>query len=257
MVGVLARTAWDTAVLLQGISGHDAEDITTVESEGTDDFVGALTPPFPPARIGVIRGYFQDSIDPAVEENLSGFVSRLEQLGCSARSVAPDWLSEAYDRWVPIRRAEATAFHMKWLQTTPQLYGRDVFQLLEQGKDVLAVDYVAAVNARPSFMERFADTMRDYDFLVIPTTTILPPRLEESEVRVKGRSVPAYSALNRLPIPFNYIGCPVLSVPSGQVDGLPLGVQVAGRLFDESSLLRLARAYEEMFGPYPRPPLGE
>ena len=256
VVGVLARTAWDTAALLQGISGHDTEDITTVESEGTN-LVAALTRPFPPARIGVVQGYFQDSIDPAVEENLSGLVSRLEQLGCSARSVTPDWISEAYDRWVPIRRAEATAFHMKWLQTTPQLYGRDVFQLLEQGKDVPAVDYVAAVNARPSFMERFTETMRDYDFLVIPTTTILPPRLEESEVRVKGRSVPVYSALHRLSIPFNYIGCPVLSVPSGQVNGLPLGAQVVGRLFGESSLLRLAHAYEEKFGPYPRPPMGE
>ena len=256
VVGVLGRTAWDTAALFQGISGHDVGDITTVEGEGAD-FIDALYRPFAPARIGVIGGYFQESIDPAVEGNLSGFVSRLEELGCSASRVTPDWISEAYEKWVPIRRAEATAFHMKWLQTTPQLYGRDVFQLLEQGKDVLAVDYVAAVNARPSLIERFTETMGDYDFLVIPTTTIPPPRLEENEVRVKGRSMPVYSALNRLPIPFNYIGCPAISVPSGQVGGLPLGVQVVGRLFDEASLLRLAAAYEEKFGPYPRPPLGE
>ena len=62
------------------------------------------------------------------------------------------------------------------------------------------------------------------------------------------------SALIRPSIPFNYIGCPVVSVPSGLVGGLPVGVQLVGRLFDEAGLLRLLRAYEEEFGLFPVPP---
>lgn len=253
VVGVISASAWDAAALLQSISGHEVGDLTTVETEPSD-YLGALSRPFSPPRIGVVWGYFQESIDPAVEENLSRFVSRLEKLGCAAEKVAPDWISEAYDRWVPIRRAEATAFHLKWLQSSPELYGDDVRTLLEQGRDVSAVDYVSAINARPSLVERFTATMGGFDMLVLPTTTVSAPLLEQSTVNVKGRDMPVYSALNRLPIPFNYVGCPVLSVPSGLCNGAPLGVQLAGKLFDEGGLLRLAHAYEERFGAYPSPP---
>lgn len=253
VVGVLAASSWDAGALLRVIAGHESDDMTTVEAE-VPDYVDTLSHPFQGARIGVMRGYFQGSIDPAVEGNLSQFVSRLEEIGCRAEEVDPDWVSEAYDRWVPIRRAEATAFHLKWLETNPELYGDDVRRLLEQGKEIRAVDYVSAINARPSFMERFSATMKDYDFLALPTTTVPAPRLDQSAVQVKGKEVPVYSAMNRLPIPFNYIGCPVLSVPSGLSQGLPLGVQLVGKLFDEGGLLRLARAIEGRFGPYAAPP---
>lgn len=253
VVGVLAASAWDAGALLQAISGHEKNDITTAETESAD-YMASLSQPFQGARIGVIRGYFQDDIDPEVERNLADFVSRLGGIGCTGAEISPDWITESYDRWVPIRRAEATAFHLKWLESTPELYGDDVRRLLEQGRDVLAVDYVSSVNARPSFMERFSETMKDFDFLALPATTVPAPLLGQSSVKVKGREVPVYSAMNRLPIPFNYIGCPVLSVPSGASHGLPLGVQLVGKLFDEGGLLRLARAIEQRFGPYPAPP---
>ena len=148
VVGVLARTAWDAGAMLQTIAGHAKEDVTTVETE-PPDYLEALSTPLAPSRVGVVRGYFEDSTDPAVEANLAGFVSRLTELGCKVADVTPDWITEAYERWVPVRRAEATAFHLKWLRSTPQLYGDDVRALLEKGKEVLAVDYVAALNARP------------------------------------------------------------------------------------------------------------
>jgi aspartyl-tRNA(Asn)/glutamyl-tRNA(Gln) amidotransferase subunit A len=253
VVGILAASAWGVAALLQVIAGHEREDMTTADVE-EPDYLAALSHPLLSARLGVIRGYFQDSTDPDVEENISSFVSRLQGIGCKVKEITPDWISEAYDRWIPIRRAEATAFHLKWLETTPELYGDDVRRLLEQGRDVLAVDYVSSVNARPSFMERFSATMKDFDFLALPTTTIPAPPLDQTVVRIKGKEVPVYSALNRLPIPFNYIGCPVLSVPSGLSHGTPLGVQLVGKLFDEGSLLRFARTIEEKFGAYPEPP---
>lgn len=256
VVGVLATCAWDAAALLQCISGHEKEDMTTVETEPSD-YLAALSEPVPALRVGVIRSYLAEGIDPSVEENLSQLTSRLRELGCSVDDVSPDWISEAYDRWIPIRRAEATAFHMKWLQETPELYGEDVRRLLEQGKDVLAIDYVSAVNARPSFMERFSKTMGDFDFLVLPTTTVSAPLLDQTTVKVKGKEMPVYSAMNRLPIPFNYIGCPVLSIPSGMSNGTPLGVQLVGKLFDEAGLLRLAHAYEAKFGRFPGPRLTE
>ncbi len=253
-VGTLTRTAWDAAALLQAMAWHEKGDVTTVETEPTD-YMGALSGSFSPPRIGVIRGYFEDATDPAVVEVISQFTSRLKEMGCAVSDVTPDWVTEAYNRWTPIRRAEATAFHLKWLQSSPQLYGEDVRELLEDGKEVLAVDYVGAVNARPSLMERFTATMQDHDFLVLPTTAVPATKLDQAEVGVRGKDVPVRSALIRLALPFNYIGCPVLSIPSGQVNGLPVGVQLVGRLFDEAGLLGLAHAYDERYGPYPVPPM--
>jgi len=255
-VGVLALSAWDAAALLQVISGHDSVDMTTAD-EPVPDYPDLLSEKFTGARVGVVRQYFHDDIDPRVEENFSSFTGRLRQIGCVVEDTDLSGVQDVYDRWLLIRRAEATAFHKRWLETSPELYGKDVRALLELGRNVLAVDYVNALNARPSVIEAWSELMRRFDFLVAPVTSIPAPIIGQSKAEISGKEVAVYSALNRLTLPFNYTGFPVISIPSGMVDGLPLGVQAAGRLFDEASVLKLANAYEKRFGPHPLPQQGE
>ncbi|MDA4126706.1 MAG: amidase [Thaumarchaeota archaeon] len=251
-VGVLSSNAWDAAATLQVIAGHDGDDMTTVNSQATD-YTNALSLPFQGARIGVVQNYSQEIIDPRVEENLSQFTSKLVKIGCTTHDADLGGMDQIYDRWLIIRRAEATAFHLGWLEGSPELYGEDVRKLMELGKDVRAVDYVNALNSRPSTMERFTSSMKGLDFLAIPTTCIPAPLIGQPKVNIKGKEVEVYSALNRLTLPFNYLGCPALSIPSGFVGGLPVGVQIVGRLFDEAGVLRLAHAYEHKFGSHSAP----
>jgi aspartyl-tRNA(Asn)/glutamyl-tRNA(Gln) amidotransferase subunit A len=253
-VGVLANSAWDAAAVLQSICGHEKEDVTTAGTE-VPDYLAELSLPLSSGRVGVVRNFFHGRAEAAVEDNFYGFVSRLEQVGCTVGEADIDFLDSTYDLWLPIRKAEATAFHQRWLQSAPELYGQDVRRLLDEGKDVRAVEYVNAVNARPSFMERFAGAMRNFDFLAFPCTCVPAPTLDQSSVDVDGKQVDVRTALIRPSIPFNYIGAPVICLPSGFVRGLPVGAQLVGRLFDEASLLRLARAYEGKFGQNPSPPL--
>jgi aspartyl-tRNA(Asn)/glutamyl-tRNA(Gln) amidotransferase subunit A len=253
-VGVLAMSPWDAAAMLEVISGHRREDASTVEG-GPTDYTAGLSVPFSGAKVGVVRVYFHDLIDPKVEKNFEDFVSRLQSLGCRVDEARLDGIDEVYDRWLPIRRAEATAFHLRWLDTTPELYGDDVRKLLELGREVRAVNYVNAVNARPSMIERFSRSMEPFDFLAVPCTSITAPTIGQSKVEVDGKEVEVYAALNRLTLPFNYVGLPVISIPSGFVEGLPVGVQVVGKSFDEVGILRLAHVYEERFGPPPHPNL--
>jgi aspartyl-tRNA(Asn)/glutamyl-tRNA(Gln) amidotransferase subunit A len=252
-VGILANRCWDAAALLRAISGSEPGDLTTAGGGAVD--LGTLSRPLGNPKVGVVEDYFLDGVDPAVRSNFSAFTGRLRDLGCQIATVKLDGISEIYDRWVPIRRAEATAFHLKWLETVPELYGDDVRRLLELGKGVLAVDYVNAINARPSYMERFSASMEGFDALAVPCTSIPAPPRGQDKVAIDGKEVPVYSALNRLTLPFNYVGFPALSVPSGLAEGLPLGVQLVGKLFDEVGVLRLAEAYESKFGPFPSPPL--
>ncbi len=251
-VGVLTQSAWDTAALLQAITGHDESDITTT-NQPVPDYLESLTAPFPGARIGVIRPYFHDDIDPGVEENFEKFASNLREMGCAMDEADLGLVQEVYDKWLIIRRAEATAFHQRWLDSAPELYGADVRRLLEMGKDIRAVDYVNAINTRPAIIERFSQAMEKFDFLIAPATSITAPKVGQTATTINGKEVQVYSALNRLTLPFNYVGFPAASVPSGQAGGLPLGVQVIGKLFEETALLRLIRAYEERFGQFSLP----
>ena len=251
-VGVLSSNAWDAAAILQVIAGHDKDDVTTVDSQATE-YVNGMSLPYQGARIGVLRSYSREIIDPRVEEALEKFISKLGEVRCTAQDIEIDGMDQIYDRWLLIRRAEATAFHLGWLESSPELYGEDVRKLMELGKDVRAVDYVNALNARPSIIEKFVDSMKGIDFLALPTTCVSAPQTGQQRVTVKGKEVEVYSALNRLTLPFNYLGFPAVSIPSGFVGGLPVGVQMVGRLFDEAGVMRLAHAYEQKFGPHPAP----
>ena len=255
-VGILALTAWDAAALLNVLAGHSKEDMTTADV-GTEDFVAATSRPVGAVRVGVVRNFFFDAIDPGVRASFEGFVSRLADLGCAVSDVDLGWVPGAFERWLPIRKVEATAFHLSWLQSAPGLYGDDVRELLEEGKSVTGVEYMTAVNARPSFMEKFADTMKGLDFLAAPCTAVPAPKLDQETVTIGGKVMSVRSALIKPSIPFNYIGCPVASVPSGLVGGLPVGVQLVGKLFDEGGLLGLLQKYETKFGPFPKAPLRE
>jgi aspartyl-tRNA(Asn)/glutamyl-tRNA(Gln) amidotransferase subunit A len=88
--------------------------------------------------------------------------------------------------------------------------------------------------------------MKGLDGLLVPTTAISAPRLEETSIDIKGKNTEVYIALSRLTTVFDITGLPSLNVPAGLVDGnLPIGVQLVGREFDEALLLSLANVYEK------------
>lgn len=251
-VGVLARTSWDAAALLQVIAGHDDGDPTTVDTP-VPDYLAELERPMDNARVGVLSSSLLGPVDHGVQEAFSTFIKRLKEMGWHVDEVDLDGWEDASRNWIPIRRAEATAFHLRWLQSTPGLYGDDVRSLLERGKDVLAVDYVNAVNSRPSLMERFTRSMDGLDFVATPTTRVTAPEVGMDSVRIAGEELSVYAALNALTLPFNMVGFPAVSIPAGTAKGIPVGAQFAGKAFEEAGLLRAARTCEARFGPPPVP----
>ena len=253
-VGTLTSCAWDSAALLQVLAGHSLEDLTTSVTE-VPDYASGMGTPFKGARVGIPKLYFHRLNDPSVEEVFDQFIDKAESLGCTVAEADFDGIQEVCDSWLPIRRAEATAFHLKWLESSPGLYGDDVREGLELGRKVTAVEYVNAQNARPLLMERFASSMKDYDVMAVPTTSIPAPPIGQTSAEINGKQVDIYSALNRLTLPFNVVGFPAISIPAGFAAGLPVGIQLVARPFEEAGLLRFADAFEGKYGPYPDPPL--
>jgi aspartyl-tRNA(Asn)/glutamyl-tRNA(Gln) amidotransferase subunit A len=253
-VGTLTSCAWDSAALLQVLAGHSVEDLTTSATE-VPDYASGMGTPFEGARVGVPKLYFHGSNDPSVEGVFERFIGKAESLGCKVKEADFDGIQEVYDSWLSIKRAEATAFHLKWLESSPGLYSDDVRKNLELGRRVTAVEYVNAQNSRPLLMERFASSMKDYDVMAVPTTSIPAPTIGQTSAEIGGKRVDVYAALNRLTLPFNFVGFPALTIPAGLAAGLPVGVQLVARPFEEAGLLRFADAFEEKYGPYPDPPL--
>jgi len=250
-VGTLTGCSWDAAALLQVLAGHDEDDITTARAD-VSDYLGDLTKGAAKARIGVPKGRWQEGVDPQVMKSFMNFIEGLKNVGCTVEDATCD-LDDTSKAFYPIRRAEATAFHVPWLESFPELYGADVRRLLELGKGVPAVDYVRAQNARPALIENFVSAMKEFDAIAVPCTTVPAPKIGLDSVTISGKEIEVYSALNRLTLPFNVLGLPALSIPAAPTGGLPIGAQLVGRPFDESTLLRLGNAYEEEFGPYPSP----
>lgn len=252
-VGTLTWSAWDAAAMLKVLAGHEQNDMTTADVE-IPDYVGEISGARS-FKVGVPSHYFMDVLDAGVEESFNKFTDRLVSLGFEVSQVEYKDIDRAVESWAAIRRAEATAFHERWLQEMPDQYGEDVRRSLEIGMQIPATKYINAQNSRPALRESFLDSMRDVDVVATPTTSINAPLIGQSSVAVKSSDVDVYSALVRLTLPFNVVGFPALSMPIGLSDGLPVGAQLVARPFDELSLLQLVQRYEDRFGQFEKPKL--
>ncbi len=251
-VGTLSASVWDSAALLSVLAGRDPADLTTADIE-VPDYISNLAQAPSQVRIGVPRKYFLENIDDPVLKSFDRFTERLAKIGCSVADSDLEGIEGVFDIFAPIRRAEASAFHERWFRETPESYGPDVRAKLELGLKVSAATYINAQNSRPGLRQRFLESMKNVDFLAVPTTCTTASKIGEETATINGKDTDVYSALISLTLPFNVVGFPAVSLPAGLEMGLPVGVQLVGRPYEEAGLLSLAYRYEESFGPFPSP----
>ncbi|MGH7364041.1 MAG: amidase, partial [Candidatus Methylomirabilales bacterium] len=222
------------------------------------NFSRGLTAGVKGLRLGVPREFFWDDVDPEVAEAVKKAVVVLAGLGASVREVHWPMAAEAKALSFLIMGAEAFSVHERWLKERPEDYGPDVRQRLAQGVTILAADYLRAQRLRRRFIESLAAVFKTCDVLLTPTAAVAAPHLEETTLRWASGPETVTAALPRLTRAFNLTGTPVLSVPCGFTSGrIPVGLQVAGRAFDEATVLRVGHAYEQAAGiqvPRPREP---
>jgi aspartyl-tRNA(Asn)/glutamyl-tRNA(Gln) amidotransferase subunit A len=197
-------------------------------------------------NLGVPQQYFFEQIDPKVMEIFENCLNEMHGCGISTVPVTLNETHKISDAWKAFRLGESAAVHSSWLKTRRNEYGRDVLSMLERGAKITAVEYITAVRYKKELKDDFLRAMKGLDGLLVPTTAISAPRLEETSIDIKGKNTEVYIALSRLTTVFDITGLPSLNVPAGLVDGnLPIGVQLVGREFDEALLLSLANVYEK------------
>jgi aspartyl-tRNA(Asn)/glutamyl-tRNA(Gln) amidotransferase subunit A len=253
--GPMARTVEDVALLLQAMAGYDAKDPSSA-SHSAPDYAAGLNGDIRGLRLGIPQEYFFEMIDPEVEGAVHQAIEVIRGLGASVHRVSWPSLRYATLAALIIVLAEASAYHETWIRTRPQDYQPDVALRLKWGLLLPASAYLKAQRLRALMCREVAQLWHQVDVLVTPATMMAAPHPGETHVRIGDRQMSTREALLRPMRPFNLTGLPALSVPCGFTSaGLPIGLQIAGKPFDEATVLRLGHAYEQHTDWHQRQPL--
>ncbi|MDA1349516.1 MAG: amidase [Chloroflexi bacterium] len=244
-VGPMTRTVRDNALVLNTIAGHDSRDPWSVDTP-VEDYTLGIENGVEGLRIGIPNEYFFDLIDAEVSRTFDQASHVLEGLGARVERVFIPILERSLAISGSIMMPEAAAVHIDHLRNRADDMGKDVRDRLETGALTPATDYIVAQQARRLFNRDLADVMTNFDLLLTPTVALGAPRIDQPSVTIEGSTLPTVAVLARLTRPFNICGFPTVTVPSGFTkDGMPIGLQIAGRVFDEATVLRAAYAYEQ------------
>ena len=254
-MGPLARSVRDVAVALEAIAGYDERDDTSSrESAG-----GYLPPPevsISEVRIGLPENFYFERIDPEVFQAVRRAADIAARLGARVVPVRVPDMAAVNTVGRVILLSEASALMERYLDRRAD-FGADVLSLLDQGRLLAATDYVNAQRLRRRMQRDFAAVWQDADCLLTPATPTPAPQIGESTVVIDGVEEDARLASTRLVRGINVLGLPALSVMCGfSARGLPLGLQIVGRPFDEALILRVGAALEDALGIVPRLPMG-
>ncbi len=236
-VGPLSRTVEDAALVLNAIAGFDPDDPGCADV-GVDDYTSQLGQDLRGMRVGVPREPMWVDLQPDVEAACEAALEVLRELGATVQDVEMPLLRDAGRS--SILTAEAASYHADWISAHPEKYGDDVRAAIGLGRGVPATQYINDQRERRRLIDETREVLRSVDVLVSASTPITSPRIDAGD--------PGYQ-LARLTSPYDITGIPAISVPCGlDGNGLPIGLMIGGRHFDEVTVCRVAHAYEQAFG---------
>ncbi|MDP8926300.1 MAG: amidase [Actinomycetota bacterium] len=244
-VGSLTRTIEDNALLLRVLAGHDPKDSYSA-NRPSEDFARTLRHGIRDGVIGVPASFYFEHVEDEVEHRVRESIEVFRSLGAKVREVELPKLSETLKAQRFTLATEAYAVHEERLKSEPEKFGDEVRERLRDGENLKAHRYATAqqVTKRRS-SEEFEHALREADVLLTPTVSIAATEIGQRKVNIGGYEEYVFSALTRLTGPTNLNGLPSLSVPCGLTrSGLPVGLQLIGRPFDEATLYRYGHACE-------------
>ncbi|MGD6777638.1 Asp-tRNA(Asn)/Glu-tRNA(Gln) amidotransferase subunit GatA [Sutcliffiella horikoshii] len=262
-IGPITRTVEDNAYLLQAISGLDPMDSTSANAD-VPDFLSSLTGDIKGLKIGVPKEYLAEGVSEEVRQSVKDALKVLEGLGATWEEVSLPHSQYALATYYLLSSSEASANLARfdgvrygyrtdnaknlidmYKQTRSEGFGPEVKRRIMLGTYALSAGhydayYVKAQKVRTLIKQDFEDVFEKYDVIIGPTTPTPAFKVGENT-----KDPLTMYANDILTIPVNLAGVPGISVPAGFVDGLPVGLQIIGNHFDESTIYRVAHAFEQ------------
>jgi aspartyl-tRNA(Asn)/glutamyl-tRNA(Gln) amidotransferase subunit A len=253
-VGPMTRTVADCAHMMNVLAGYDPADPASSQ-QPVPDFTSELERGFKGLRVGVPKEFFFDDVDPEIEAAVRAGIDLMEREGASVEEVSMPWVALGRTINSGLLVAEAAAVHRSVIQTRAAELSPAIRARLESAIIVPAVDYIDTQRARRKFIEQMDDAMSDLDVLITPSVPIQTPTIAECTPPPGSADAPGGGALTQFTGVFDTTGQPSLSMNCGFTkDGMPIGMMINGRAFDEVSVLRAGAAFERAAGLLERRP---
>ncbi len=255
-VGPMGRSAEDCAILFDAIAKYDPRDPNSVSRPPDKSSATLLSGPegrgplsLQGIKLGVLSESFVAPLDPEVRAAWHATLLVLQEEGAEVSDI--ELRRSAMEVYRTIQMPEASLAHMEkdWLTNRLEAYGERTRSRLLQGQTITAVDYLRAQQQRRTFSSNLRSAMQGVNALVLPTIPIpaIPVEQADQDIQIDGITENATTALLRLTMPFNLAGLPAVSLPCGfTTGGLPIGLQLVGKPFEESMILRIAHAYQQL-----------
>ncbi|WP_244421369.1 amidase [Pseudovibrio sp. FO-BEG1] len=256
-VGLMTRTVHDCANLLGLIAGFDPQDPVTVNVP-VDDYAFELDNEIAGLRVGIPANFFYERTDPEILAAVERVQRYLVSHGAQLVPVTMPDMTNTRTVSLTVQMPEALSVHSRYLEERGDLYGQDFRAGLALGQCLLAEHYVRAKRFIEVYRQQTNALFDDVDILLTPTTPAIAPHIGTVTTKVDGMDEPVGNAITRFTSFFNMTGHPAITVPCGlHSEGLPMGVQIVGRYFDEKLILNVARLIEknDEFS-VPRPKIG-
>ena len=243
-VGPLARTVEDCALLTGLMAGADPADPTCIGG-AVPDYMAATRGVLKGLTIGVPAAFYVDDLDTDTARILDETVATLKREGAQIVQVELPDQRQLTAACQFVLAVEAAAFHKRWMIERPQDYGPQVLMRLQNGLAMPAVSYLEAMRWRGPALAAHLAATAGVDAVLAPVAPSAAPTIAESDVGNSPDAEAMIQRLTRFTRPVNYLGLPSLSIPAGFTGtGLPVGMQLIGRPFDEATLLRAGAAFQ-------------
>ena len=247
--GPISRTVADCAATLHAIAGHDPNDPHT-RNAPVPDYRNALNPDIRNIRIGILNDRINaDGVEPDIRDAVTRAAARLGELGAQTQEISIPLIAHAAPISTALIYVDATAVHQRNLRQRPQDYDHNNRVRLLTGAIIPAQAHQKAARLRDLLRRQILDALRRVDLLALPASSVQATPIPQSpglSRNGKAEFLAMLTGRRSYTTPFNLAGVPALSINCGFTsDNLPIGLQLIGRPFDETTVFQAAYAYEQ------------
>lgn len=260
-IGVFARNISDTIDLFEAISGKDELDSTSVDYSFSRKEIDVSK-----LRVGIPKEYFIDGMDKRVEMKIKEAIALISKMGVKIKEISlphtdyalpvyyiimPSEVSSNMSRYDGLRYGlsddQASDLIESYFRNRGKGFGMEVKRRIVLGTYTLSAGYKdtyyqKALKVRSLIKDDFVKAFKEVDIIITPTSPILPFKIGEKI----GDPLSIYLS-DIFTVTANLAGVPALSLPCGKIDGLPVGIQLIGRSFEENTILQAGKAFEELW----------
>lgn len=245
-IGPMTRSAEDCALIFGIIAGFDPQDLAS-RDEPVDTCLLGNTDSLQGVKLAVPESFFPEHTDAAVAAATDAALDVLRHLGATVETIPLDRLEQAWPIAEKIICAEASTWHARYLDEIPDHYGAKVGKFLSRAREITAQDYVTARGEKAQFKRDVLTALTGFDALIVPGALTPAPPLGARTLLINGNEMNPLPAMVGATCPFNLTGQPVLSLPTGfSAENLPLGIQIVGQPWGESTVLRIGAAFQNV-----------